>query len=102
VGDVVTNAVIYAELAIGFRSVDALDRYLTRLDVVVAEIPRPALHLAGLVFQAYRRRGGVKTGVLPDFFIGAHAMVLDCPILTRDIRRYQTYFPMVELIAPSH
>jgi hypothetical protein len=68
--------------------------------VEVLNIPRQAAFLAGKAYQQYRRKGGTKGNVLPDFFIGAHAAVLACPILTRDTRRYTTYFPMVRLIAP--
>lgn len=41
-----------------------------------------------------------RDNVLPDFFIGAYASVLGCRILTRDDRRYRTYFPRVTLVAP--
>ena len=64
------------------------------------EIPRPALFLAAKAFAQYRRRGGSKLQVLPDFFIGAHAAVEDWPLLTRDARRFKTYFPTLEVLAP--
>jgi hypothetical protein len=48
----------------------------------------------------YRRAGGGKSNVLSDFFIGAHAAVERCPLLTRDVQRYRAYFPTVLLIAP--
>lgn len=68
----------------------------------VADIPREALFLAGKVFVRYRRRrGAVRTEVLPDFFIGVHAAVLQLPLLTRDAARYASYFPTVELIGPA-
>ncbi len=95
------NAVIYAELSIAFSRIEELDASLEQVSIGLTEIPRPALFLAGKAFRAYRRRGGVKTGVLPDFFIGAHAAVLKAPLLTRDAARYRSYFPTLELIAPS-
>jgi predicted nucleic acid-binding protein len=64
-------------------------------------IPRSALFLAGKAYLRYRAAGGARTGVLSDFFIGAHAAAEQLPLLTRDIRRYRTYFPTVELIAPE-
>ncbi len=64
-------------------------------------MPRPALFRAGKAFREYRRRGGTKTGVPPDFFIGAHAEVAGLRLLTRDAGRYRSYFPDVALIAPS-
>jgi predicted nucleic acid-binding protein len=95
------NPVIYAELSLTFSSVGALDGTLRKLNLDLLEIPRPALFLAGKAFALYRRQGGAKGNVLADFFIGAHAAVQGCPILTRDIRRYAAYFPRVELIAPD-
>ena len=95
------NAVIYAELSIAFEHIEELEATIEQADIGLIEIPRPALYLAGRVFRTYRRRGGVKTGVLPDFFIGAQAAVLQAPLLTRDAARYRTYFPTLELIAPA-
>ena len=95
------NAVVYAELSIGFRRIEEVEAVLAKAQVAVEEIPREALFLAGKAFQRYKARGGTRTGVLPDFFIGAHAAVLGAPLLTRDARRYRDYFPKLELLAPG-
>jgi predicted nucleic acid-binding protein len=100
-GRLVVNGVIYAELSIRYDRLEEVDTALERGNITVMEIPRPALFLAGKVFLAYRRRGGTKSSVLPDFFIGAHAAVLGVPLLTRDTRRYRAYFPTLELVAPE-
>ena len=97
----VINSVIYAELSIGFRRIEEVEAVLERAQIKVDEIPREALFLAGKAFQRYKSRGGTRTGVLPDFFIGAHAAVLGIPLLTRDARRYSDYFPKLELLAPK-
>ena len=94
------NPIIYAELSLTFSKVEALDKTIESLGLTVLELPRPALFLAGKAFVQYRKRGGKANNVLADFFIGAHAAVLGCPLLTRDARRYQTYFPRVTLITP--
>ena len=94
------NPIIYAELSLTFSKVEALDKTIENLDLTLAELPRPALFLAGKAFAQYRKKGGKANNVLADFFIGAHAAVLGCPLLTRDPRRYQTYFPSVTLITP--
>ena len=73
---------------------------IVSLGLVYLELPREALFLAAKAFRRYRRQGGTKTSPLPDFFIGAHALVLGIPILTRDVSRYRTYFPEVQLISP--
>jgi len=94
------NPVIYSELSLAFSTVEALDQTIAELGLTIIDIPRPALFLAGKAFVRYRRQGGNKGNVLGDFFIGAHAAVSDYPILTRDTRRYASYFPGVALIAP--
>ena len=97
----IVNPVVYAELSIGFRTIEEVDRILDATGVELEEIPRLALFLAGKAFQTYRARGGSKTGVLPDFFIGAHAVAEGISLLTRDTRRYRSYFPTLSLITPG-
>ncbi len=95
------NPIIYSELSLTFSTVEVLDQILDDLSLTMIEIPRAALFLAGKAFIRYRRQGGAKSNVLGDFFIGAHAAVSQYPVLTRDIRRYSSYFPGVTLIAPD-
>ena len=100
VHDLAINPIIYAELSLTFSTVEALDAVVDQMRLKVADVPRPALFLAGQAFLRYRRSGGRKANVLSDFFIGAHAAVERCALLTRDVGRYRAYFPTVELIAP--
>lgn len=95
------NPIIYSELSLTFSTVEALDRAVGKLDLALIEVPRPALFLAGKAFVRYRRLGGRKNNVLADFFVGAHAAVSRYPLLTRDTRRYTSYFSDVALIAPD-
>ena len=95
------NPIIYSELSLTFSTVEALDQALDDLGLVMIETPRPALFLAGKAFVRYRRQGGTKINVLGDFFIGAHAAVSGYPVLTRDTRRYASYFLSVVLLAPE-
>jgi predicted nucleic acid-binding protein len=96
----VINPIIYAEVSLSFSTIEALDDVVGTLALELREIPRPALFLAAKAFAQYRRRGGSKLQVLPDFFIGAHAAVEGWPLLTRDARRFKTYFPTLEVLAP--
>jgi hypothetical protein len=100
IDELVINPIVYAEISARFATSFALDEKLIELDTIVISIPRKAAFLAGKAYVQYRRQGGTKINVLADFFIGAHAAVLECPLLTRDTRRYATYFPSVRLIAP--
>ena len=94
------NPVIYAELSLSFSTLEALDRVVATMELAMHEVPRPALFLAGKAYLQYRRRGGGKAQVLPDFFIGAHAAVEGWPLLTRDASRFRTCFPGLEVVAP--
>nr|WP_295826077.1 type II toxin-antitoxin system VapC family toxin [uncultured Azospirillum sp.] len=100
-GPLIINDVVYAELSVGFNRIEDLDDLLDEAGIAMGEIPREALFLAGKAFRRYRTAGGARSGVLPDFFIGAHAAVLGLPLLTRDAKRYRSYFPSVVLMAPE-
>lgn len=100
-GDVVVNPIVYAEVSVGFSTVEEFDAALSIRGIQLKPLPRPAAFLAGKSFVAYRRRGGRRQTPLPDFFIGAHAAVGGYRLLTRDPRRVRTYFPSVQLITPS-
>jgi predicted nucleic acid-binding protein len=94
------NPVIYAEMSLSFSTLEALDDVVLTMALELREIPRPALFLAARAYALYRRRGGSKGQVLPDFSIGAHAAVEGWPLLTRDASRFKTYFPTLNVIAP--
>jgi predicted nucleic acid-binding protein len=94
------NPIIYAELSIAFNRIEELEAVIAESSLTVESIPREALFLAGKVFLNYRRSRGTKQSVLPDFYIGAHAAVMQWPILTRDVGRFRTHFPTVTLITP--
>jgi predicted nucleic acid-binding protein len=95
------NEVVFAELSVRYAVIEQLETMLERVRVTFVPTPRPASFLAGKAFQRYRAAGGIRTGVLPDFFLGAHAQVTDSLLLTRDRSRYRTYFPTIELISPD-
>jgi len=99
-GPLAINAIIYSEFSLGFSTEAACDAEIARFDLLFLDLPRAAGFRAGRAFRDYRRRGGARSSALPDFFIGAQASVLGVPILTRDLGRYRTYFPEVELVAP--
>ena len=95
------NPIIYAEVSIGFRTIEEIENLLSVADFRRLALPYEAAFLAGKAFLAYRRRGGRRTTPLPDFYIGAHAAIAGLRLLTRDPQRYRTYFPTVPMIAPS-
>ncbi|MCY7320288.1 MAG: type II toxin-antitoxin system VapC family toxin [Phormidesmis sp. CAN_BIN36] len=99
-GMLVINPLIYAEISIGFNQVEELEAALPNDFFRRDPLPYDAAFLAGQSFLEYRRRGGDRRSPLPDFYIGAHAAVTGMPLLTRDVKRYHTYFSAVRLIIP--
>lgn len=97
----VIDPIIYAEVSIAFERVEELDDILPADTFRRDPLPWAAAFLAGKCFLEYRRRGGSRRSPLPDFYIGAHAAVAGLPLLTRDPRRYRTYFPRLTILAPS-
>jgi len=100
-GDLAINQIVYAELAVGFATLDRLERTVQGVGLLRIGLPWAASWLASRAFLAYRRRGGTRTTPLPDFFIGAHAAAAGLVLLTRDPQRVAAYFPDVALIAPD-
>jgi predicted nucleic acid-binding protein len=99
-GDLVINPIIYAEVSIGFKQIEELETALPSDFFRRDPLPFEAAFLSGQSFLEYRRRGGTRRSPLPDFYIGAHASVAGIPMITRDVSRYRTYFPAVQLITP--
>jgi hypothetical protein len=99
-GPVVVNPIVYAEVSVRYERVEDVEQVLSPEYFVRAPLPWDAAFLAAKCFERYRRGGGGRTSPLPDFFIGAHAAVAGLSLLTRDPRRYRTYFPRLRLIAP--
>ena len=94
------NDVVYAELSVRYAKMEDLEALITEMSLSLEPMPRSALFHAGKVYQQFRSAGGTRLGVPPDFFMGAHAAATANPLITRDARRYRTYFPGVKLISP--
>jgi predicted nucleic acid-binding protein len=94
------NPIVYAEVGVGFERIEQLDEALPPDAFTRLELPWEAGFLAGKAFLQYRRSKGARTSPLPDFYIGAHAAIEGMPLLTRDAKRYRTYYPKLELICP--
>lgn len=95
------NPVIYSEISIGFKRIEEMEKAITACGFKILQIPKESLFLAGKAFIKYRKRKGNKVLPLPYFFIGAHAAVENFDLLTRDTKRFKTYFPTVNLITPA-
>jgi predicted nucleic acid-binding protein len=100
-GRVVINPLIYAEVSVGYQTIEELDELLPATDYEREPLPYHAGFAAGKAFLQYRRGGGDKRSPMPDFYIGAHAAVAGYQLLTRDVARYRGYFPTIGIISPD-
>ena len=100
-GALYINAIVYSEVSVGFTRIEALESALVKGGFELLKIPKEALFLAGKIYLEYRKNRGNKNSPLPDFYIGAQAAVLGLDLITRDLSRYRTYFPSVNLIHPA-
>ena len=94
------NSIVYSEISVGFKRIEDLESAIVRGGFQMLETPKEALFLAGKAYLKYKKRKGIKRTPLPDFFIGAQAAVQNLDLITRDVARYQSYFPTVKLITP--
>jgi predicted nucleic acid-binding protein len=93
------NPIIFAEVSTKFIRIEACDDALAGF--IREPLPYEAGFLAGKAFIAYRRRGGARRSPMPDFYVGAHAVIAQMQLLTRDAARYRTYFPGLKIVAPT-
>jgi predicted nucleic acid-binding protein len=100
-GELVINPLIYAEVSAGYAKVEEVDAALPIAIFRREPLPYEAGFLAAKAFVTYRKRGGTRTAPLPDFYIGAHAAVARYRVITRDTKRFRTYFPGLELVTPN-
>ncbi len=94
------NSIVYSEISLGFKRIEDLESAIAKAGLQMLEIPKEALFLAGKAYLKYKKRKGTKRTPFPDFFIGAQAAVQNLDLITRDVSRYQSYFPTVKLITP--
>ena len=94
------NSIVYSEISIGFNRIEDLESAIIGAGFQMLDFPKEALFLAGKAFLKYKKKRGARSSPLPDFFIGAQAAVLNIALITRDVSRYRSYFPTVNLISP--
>ena len=97
----IINAVVFAEFSAPFADYAFCQTIIKNIALTYEAIPEEAAFLTGKAFRQYKKSGGKKSAPLPDFFIGAHALVSGYTLVTRDKGRYKTYFPKLDLLTPS-
>jgi len=100
-GFLVVCPVVFAECSVGFSHVEeALARFDSLCIVYDSFSPKCAFH-AGQVFLRYRREGGPRQHLIPDFLIAAHASVQADRLAAIDRGYLRAYFPALKILAPS-
>ena len=99
-GPLVINPLIFGEVSVRYATIEEVDEAIPAAYYTRAPLPWEAAFLAAKAFERYRRAGGARRSPLPDFFIGAHAAVAGLTLLTRDPKRYRTYFPKLRIVSP--
>jgi predicted nucleic acid-binding protein len=94
------NSIVYSEISIGFNRIEDLESAIIEAGFQMLDFPKEVVFLAGKAFLKYKKKRGARSSPLPDFFIGAQAAVLNIALTTRDVSRYRSYFPTVNLISP--
>ena len=96
------SPIVFSEFSAGYNSTAEVVAQIEALELTIKHPCVKSLHLAARKHILYRRKGGQKTGILSDFFIGSQAAVEKAILATRDINRFKTYFPSVELMTPDN
>ncbi|CAN7442304.1 type II toxin-antitoxin system VapC family toxin [Neorhizobium sp. LjRoot104] len=100
-GELILNPVIWSELAASPLSELEITLAFGWLGMKREPLSYGAAFQAGKAHFSYRRAGGLRERTLPDFLIGAHALVRSHRLLTRDAARYRAYFPALDIISPE-
>jgi len=99
--ELVASAIVVGELAVRGAPLDDLVELFSRYGARIDPLRPSAAHAAGQAHRLYRQRGGTREKLLADFLIGGHALAAGATLITRDARRYRTYFPDLPLITPE-
>lgn len=100
------DSVSLAEICVGDSDPSSVADRIGRWGVEVVDTPAAAAVACAAAFRTYRARRRDQSGSeapstpLPDFFIGAHALVRGWDLATADPQRFRTYYPEVRLITP--
>ena len=100
-GEVVASEVVWTETAAGLADPVDLRAAMDRMGVRFDALTRESAGVASAAWRRYRSEAGPRTRVVPDFLIGAHALVQADRLLTRDRGFFRRYFRDLAVIDPT-
>lgn len=98
-GPLLISPVAFAECSSGFPSAEIALREFESIQVHFDPISPESAYLAGQTFLRYRREGGPRQHLIPDFLIAAHATVQADRLAAIDRGYFRRYFPNLSLLA---
>lgn len=101
-GSLCIGEIVYAELATAFEGeAEGLHHFLQDLSVRLVLTPQEGWLKAGALWRSYRRRGGSRKRILPDFMVAAHAITTADRLLTRDDGFYKKWLQELDVLEPD-
>jgi hypothetical protein len=101
------NAVTLAELCVGDEDPLTVGDRIRTWGVAILDVPASAAEICAQAYCRYRKQRASQPGKsapampLPDFFIGAHAVIMGWELATADRGRFKKYFPGLSLKMPK-
>lgn len=100
-GELLISPIAFAEFSIAYPNVESALADLERLHIFYDPLTPAAAYLAGQIFLRYRRQGGPRLHLIPDFLIAAHASIQADRLAALDRGYLRAYFPTLPLIGPT-
>ena len=100
-GPVVVCDVVLAEVCTALKNGSDVLGDLEAAGLVYLATESKAALRAGEMQRRYRQRGGARQRTVPDFIVGAHALLQCNGLITRDASFFRDYFKGLKVIVPG-
>jgi predicted nucleic acid-binding protein len=101
VGPVAVCDVVLAEVTTALRDGAEALAALEEMGVQMLPLEAKSAIRAGEMQRRYRQRGGRRERTVPDFLVGAHALLQCDGLITRDAAFFHDYFKGLKVIVPK-
>ena len=102
VGPVVLCDVVLAEITTALRDGALALGALEDMGIGYLPVESKSAVRAGEMQRRYRQRGGRRERTVPDFLVGAHALLQCDALITRDAGFFRDYFKGLKVIVPKN